>query len=218
MLLVSLLAYLNREQYGDWPILNGQYYNAKIIDLKDGNPVYTKDEDKGEYVITNDRKNSKPVYDPKFSSFFPRMWSSSQASHAKAYQQWSGQKNAKRPPTFSQNLKYFFNYQIGHMYWRYFMWNFSGRQNDIQGHGEINKGNWLSGIPFIDNNLRGLGPQDIIPENMANNKGRNIYFMLPFLLGVIGMLYQFSKNNKDAFVVLLLFLFTGLAIVVYLNQ
>lgn len=215
---VSLLAYLNREQYGDWPILNGQYYNAKIIDLKDGNPVYTKDEDKGEYVITNDRKNSKPVYDPKFSSFFPRMWSSSQASHAKAYQQWSGQKNAKRPPTFSQNLKYFFNYQIGHMYWRYFMWNFSGRQNDIQGHGEINKGNWLSGIPFIDNNLRGLGPQDIIPENMANNKGRNIYFMLPFLLGVIGMLYQFSKNNKDAFVVLLLFLFTGLAIVVYLNQ
>lgn len=98
------------------------------------------------------------------------------------------------------------------------MWNFSGRQNDIQGHGEINKGNWLSGIPFIDNNLRGLGPQDIIPENMANNKGRNIYFMLPFLLGVIGMLYQFSKNNKDAFVVLLLFLFTGLAIVVYLNQ
>ncbi|MDG1189532.1 MAG: tetratricopeptide repeat protein, partial [Flavobacteriales bacterium] len=215
---VSLLAYLNREQYGDWPILNGQYYNAKIIDLKDGNPVYTKDEDKGEYVITNDRKNSKPVYDPKFSSFFPRMWSSSQASHAKAYQQWSGQKNAKRPPTFSQNLKYFFNYQIGHMYWRYFMWNFSGRQNDIQGHGEINKGNWLSGIPFIDNNLRGLGPQDIIPENMAKNKGRNIYFMLPFLLGVIGMLYQFNKNNKDAFVVLLLFLFTGLAIVVYLNQ
>ena len=98
------------------------------------------------------------------------------------------------------------------------MWNFSGRQNDIQGHGEINKGNWLSGIPFIDNNLRGLGPQDIIPESMANNKGRNIYFMLPFLLGVIGMLYQFNKNNKDAFVVLLLFLFTGLAIVVYLNQ
>ncbi|MDB2415588.1 DUF2723 domain-containing protein [bacterium] len=215
---VSLLSYLNREQYGDWPILNGQYYNAKIVDLKDGNPVYTKDEEKGEYVITNDRKKSKPVYDSKFSGFFPRMWSSSQASHAKAYQQWSGHKNTNRPPTFSQNLKYFFSYQIGHMYWRYFMWNFSGRQNDIQGHGEINKGNWLSGIPFIDNTIRGLGPQDIIPENMANNKGRNIYFMLPFLLGLIGMLYQFNKNNKDAFVVLLLFLFTGLAIVVYLNQ
>ena len=215
---VSLLAYLNREQYGDWPILNGQYYNAKIVDLKDGKPVYTKDDEKGKYVITNDRKNSKPVYDSKFTGFFPRMWSTTQASHAKAYQQWSGHKNSNRPPTFSQNLRYFFSYQLGHMYWRYFMWNFSGRQNDIQGHGEINKGNWLSGIPLIDETIRGLGPQDSLPRNLSDNKGRNIYFMLPFLLGVLGMIYQFNKNNKDAFVVLLLFIFTGIAIVVYLNQ
>ena len=215
---VSLLAYLNREQYGDWPILNGQYYNANVVDLKDGTPVYTKDEESGKYVITNDRKNSKPVYDSKFSGFFPRMWSSQQPSHAKAYQQWSGQKNAKRPPTFSENLTYFFRYQLGHMYFRYFMWNFSGRQNDIQGHGEINKGNWLSGIPLIDEKIRGLGPQDNIPETMANNKGRNIYFMLPFILGVIGLLYQIKKNKNDALVVFLLFLFTGIAIVVYLNQ
>ena len=215
---VSLLAYLNREQYGDWPILSGQHYNANIVDLEDGTPVYKKDEESGRYVITNDRKNSKPVYDSKFSGFFPRMWSSQQPSHAKAYQQWSGQKNAKRPPTFSENLTYFFRYQIGHMYFRYFMWNFSGRQNDIQGHGEINKGNWMSGIPFIDENIRGLGPQDNIPKNMADNKGRNNYYMLPFLLGIIGLLYQLKKNKNDALVVFLLFLFTGIAIVVYINQ
>ena len=215
---VSLLAYLNREQYGDWPILSGQYYNANVVDLEDGTPVYKKDEKAGKYVVTNNRKSSIPVYDPKFSGFFPRMWSSSQSSHAKAYQQWSGQKNAKRPPTFSENLNYFFKYQLGHMYFRYFMWNFSGRQNDIQGHGEINKGNWLSGISFIDETIRGLGPQDNIPETMANNKGRNIYFMLPFLLGIIGLLHQFKKRKNDALVVFLLFLFTGIAIVVYLNQ
>ena len=94
------------------------------------------------------------------------------------------------------------------------MWNFSGRQNDIQGHGEINKGNWLSGIPFVDEKIRGLGPQDNIPQTMAKNKGRNIYFMLPFLLGIIGLLYQLQKNKNDALVVFLLFLFTGIAIVV----
>ena len=215
---VSLLAYLNREQYGDWPIISGQYYNANVVDLEDGTPVYKKNEELGKYVVTNDKKNSKPIYDPKFSGFFTRMWSSSQPAHAKAYQQWSGQKNAKRPPTFSENLTYFFKYQLGHMYFRYFMWNFSGRQNDIQGHGEINKGNWMSGIPFVDENIRGLGPQDNIPETMQNNRGRNIYFMLPFLLGIIGLFYQMNKSKNDALVIFLLFLFTGIAIVVYLNQ
>ena len=212
---VSLLAYLNREQYGDWPILKGQYYNAKVTDFEDGNPVYKKDEKSGKYVITDSRKKSKYVYDEKFSGIFPRMWSG-QAHHAKEYRKWSGQKNSKRAPTFSENIKYLFSYQIGHMYLRYFMWNFAGKQNDIQGHGEINKGNWLSGIPFIDN-VR-LGPQDSLPKNMADNKGRNTYYLLPLLLGLIGLLYHFNKNNKDAFVVTLLFLFTGLAIVAYLNQ
>ena len=192
---VSLLSYLNREQYGDWPILSGQYYNANVVDLKDGTPVYKKDEEAGKYVVTNNRKNSIPVYDSKFSGFFPRMWSSTQSAHAKAYQEWSGHKNSKRPPSFSENLRYFFKYQLGHMYFRYFMWNFSGRQNDIQGHGEINKGNWISGIAFIDETIRGLGPQDNIPETMANNKGRNVYFMLPFLLGIIGLIYQLKRKK-----------------------
>ena len=106
---VSLLAYLNREQYGDWPIISGQYYNANVVDLEDGTPVYKKNEELGKYVVTNDKKNSKPIYDPKFSGFFTRMWSSSQPAHAKAYQQWSGQKNVKRPPTFSENQYIFLN-------------------------------------------------------------------------------------------------------------
>ena len=143
------------------------------------------------------------------------MWSS-QGHHAKEYRKWSGQKNSKKAPTFSENIKYLFSYQIGHMYMRYFMWNFAGRQNDMQGHGEINKGNWLSGIPLIDNTR--LGPQENLPSTMANNKGRNTYYLLPLLLGLVGMFFHFNKNNKDAFVVLLLFLFTGLAIVAYLNQ
>jgi len=212
---VSLLAYLNREQYGDWPILHGQHYNAQVVDFEDGNPVYKKDEEAGKYVITDQRKKSKYVYDKKFTGLLPRMWSS-QGHHAKEYKKWSGQKNTKRAPTFAENIKYLFSYQIGHMYVRYFMWNFAGRQNDIQGHGEINKGNWISGIPFIDNAR--LGPQDNLPPTMANNKGRNTYYLLPLLLGLLGMFFHFNKNNKDAFVVLLLFLFTGLAIVAYLNQ
>ncbi len=213
---VSLLSYLNREQYGNWPILKGQYYNANLVAFEDGKPVYKKDEESGRYIVTNKKKDSEPVYNEKFTGVFPRMWSSTQAAHAKGYKKWSGHNNQKQKPTFGQNLKYFFNYQIGHMYLRYFMWNFAGRQNDIQGHGEINKGNWLSGVPFIDNAR--LGPQDNITKEMANNKGRNTYFFLPLILGFIGLLFHFQTNNKDAFVTLLLFLFTGLAIVVYLNQ
>lgn len=212
---VSLLSYLNREQYGDWPVLNGQYYNAQVVDFSDGNPVYKKDEVSGKYIITDNRKKSQYVYDPAYTGFFPRMWSA-QAHHAKEYRKWSGHKNSDKKPTFSENLSYLFNYQIGHMYMRYFLWNFAGRQNDLQGHGEINKGNWLSGIPFIDNAR--LGPQDNLPANMANNKGRNVYYMLPLILGLLGMFFHFQSHNKDAFVVLLLFLFTGLAIVAYLNQ
>lgn len=214
---VSLLAYLNREQYGDWPILSGQYYNAKVVDFEDGNPVYRKDDATGKYIITDDRKNTEYVFDSQYTGFLPRMWFTQAKTHQiKAYRDWSGQKNTNRAPTFSENIKYLFNYQIGHMYMRYFLWNFAGKQNDMQGHGEINKGNWLSGISFIDNAR--LGPQDNLPANMANNKGRNVYYMLPLLLGLIGMAFQFKKDNKSALVVMTLFLFTGLAIVAYLNQ
>ena len=223
----SLLSYLNREQYGDRPLIRGQYFNSPI-DYKnpttEGKAVYIKKD--GKYVIS-DRKESYN-YDPKFMTIFPRMYSA-QDNHIQEYKRWSdfkgtpiktsgrsGESEIIYKPTFGENLKFFFRYQIGQMYLRYFMWNFSGRQNDMLGYGEITKGNWISGIPFIDDAR--LGPQDKLPDYLANNRARNKYYMLPLLLGLVGLFYLYSKNKKDFWVVSLLFIFTGLAIVVYLNQ
>ena len=125
-------------------------------------------------------------------------------------------KDPKAPISFAQHVSFFFKYQVGTMYFRYFMWNFSGRQNDSQHRGELTKGNWITGIPFIDS-LR-LGSQDNLPDSWKSNPSRNTYFMLPFLLGIFGLYYQYKKNNKDAWAVTLFFLLTGLAIVVYTNH
>jgi hypothetical protein len=141
---------------------------------------------------------------------------SSQSHHIEEYKSWTGAKGGNIKPTFGQNLTFLFKYQIGHMYLRYFMWNFAGRQNDIQGHGEINRGNWISGIGFIDE-MR-LGPQDDLPISMTNNKAHNKFYMLPLILGLIGFVFQYSKDKESAWIVGLMFLMTGLAIVVYLNQ
>ena len=229
---VSLLAYLNREQYGDWPLLYGPYYNAPLDPEKpytDGNPVYTRDDVQRKYVITDSRKGTVPNYDKRFMTLFPRMWSNSQRQHSSDYQRWGkikgipvtvpkqgGGTETIKKPTFGENLTFMFRYQIGHMYLRYFMWNFAGRQNDIQGSGGPLHGNWISGIKFIDE-FR-LGPQDNLPFELAKNKARNRYFMLPLLLGLIGFMFHLNRNYKDNIVVVLLFLLTGLAIVVYLNQ
>lgn len=215
---VGLLAYLNREQYGDWPILYGQYYNASLDAREpylDGNPIYVKDEAKGKYVISDDRKASVRNFEKKNSGFFPRMWSTDQ-KHITQYKQWAGISAAdKGKPSFGENLKYFFRFQIGHMYLRYFLWNFAGRQNDIQGHGNPTDGNWISGIPFLDE-MR-LGPQDNLPKKFADNKARNTYFMLPLLLGLFGLYFHYKRSQQDFYVTLQLFLLTGLAIIVYLN-
>ena len=132
--------------------------------------------------------------DPKFNMLFPRMYSSN-PSHIEEYKNWANVKGKRIEtnrcgrtekivmPTFGENLKFFFSYQVNFMYWRYFMWNFSGRQNDMQCHGELDKGNWISGIPFIDNAR--LGDQDLMPDTLKNNKGHNRYFMLPLLLGLL---------------------------------
>ncbi|MFV0291647.1 MAG: protein O-mannosyl-transferase family [Mangrovibacterium sp.] len=223
----SLLTYLNREQYGDRPLFFGQYYNAPL----DSKERYSFS--KNYYVQQNGRyevaqEQSKPNYNPHMCTIFPRMYSS-QPNHIEAYKEWggiegtpimttndSGEQVRLIKPTFSENLTYFFRYQVVHMYWRYFMWNFAGRQNDIQGHGDVLNGNWISGIPFIDN-IR-LGDQTQLPAKYAENKGRNRYFMLPFILGLIGLFYQYNKKNTDFWVVMTLFIMTGLAIVVYLNQ
>jgi len=227
---ISLLSYLNREQYGSWPIFYGQYYNAPLNPqdpYDDGSPIYIRDSKKGKYVITDERKSSDPNYDRNFSTIFPRMYSP-QENHVKAYNSWGkvkglpvqainnqGEPETIMKPTFGENLRFFFRYQLGHMYFRYFMWNFAGRQNNTEGHGGINNGNWLSGITFLDE-FR-LGKQSDLPQSMQS-PAQNKYYLLPLILGVIGMLFHFNRNYKDGVVVALLFFMTGIAIVLYLNQ
>ena len=225
---ISLLSYLNREQYGDWPILYGPYYNAPATGYADGNPVYMKDIAKGIYIVKDSNKRSVPVYDPRFMTIFPRMWSGSEKSHVREYQQWAriqgvpvevntedGKTETLMKPTFAENLTFFVNYQLQYMYFRYFMWNFAGRQNDSQGLNDDLDGNWISGIKALDA-IR-LGPQSGLPESLEN-KGHNTFFLLPFILGLIGLYFHINRNYKDSIVVGLLFLMTGIAIVIYLNQ
>jgi len=206
----ALLSYLNREQYGDRPLFYGQYYNARLVDQKDGSAQYAELD--GKYVKTGNK--IEPVYDAAASTLFPRMYSNQQ-NHVEAYKEWADIKS-DRTPTMGENLGFFFSYQLGHMFWRYFMWNFAGRQNDLQGHGGILKGNWISGIQPVD--AMRLGPQDKLPESMTWNKGMNKFYFLPLLLGIIGLVYHFKKHIHDGTVVMLLFFFTGIAIVIYLNQ
>lgn len=225
----ALLSYLNREQYGDRPLVYGEYYNAPAVELVETKPVYIQKKDKNNqdrYVVASHKQEYK--FDPRFNTLFPRMYSSRE-NHVHEYEYWGdvkknnpiqvGDGETLYKPSFGSNVQFFLTYQVNHMYWRYFMWNFVGRQNDIQGHGDILNGNWISGIPFIDEMK--IGNQEKLYPEMANKKSRNTYFFLPFLLGLIGLLYHYksSKEGKqDFFVVLLLFVFTGLAIVVYLNQ
>jgi len=212
---VSLLSYLNREQYGFAPLLHGQYFNTEVVEYEDGNPVYVKDLNSKKYIISDDRKKSIPVYDNEKSGVFPRMWSRDER-HIEAYKSWVNLKNLNRKPTFFENLQFFFSYQINHMYIRYFMWNFVGKQNDQQGHGELNNGNWISGINLIDS-FR-LGPQKELPEHLKNNPARNKFYFLPLLLGILGLIFHYKNNPKDTWSIFLLFFFTGLAIVIELNQ
>lgn len=227
----TLLSYLNREQYGDRPLLYGNFFDSPLDNsepYKDGDPVYYQDKQKGKYIISDDKKSSIPNYADEFNMLFPRMYSSD-SKHADAYKSWSnfrgkpiryrtvtGETKIINKPTFGENLQFFFSHQVDWMYGRYFMWNFAGRQNDEQGHGNFLDGNWLSGIKFIDEAR--LGPQDSLPESITENMARNKFYMIPFLIGLIGLFYQLSKSKKDFTVVALLFFFTGMAIVIYLNQ
>ena len=221
----NLLHYLNREQYGNRPLFTGQYYNAPITGSKE---PYTYRQKNGKYIKSYSL-NAKYEFDKQFTTFFPRMYSQTNPNHIKEYKKWAdikgkkititgynGEPEIKYIPTFGENLKFFFHYQLGHMYWRYFMWNFSGKQNDTQSHGEIMNGNWITGINFIDNEL--IGPQENLPDSIINEKSRNTYYLLPLLLGLIGFFFHLRRHFNDFSVVLLLFVLTGIAIVVYLNQ
>jgi hypothetical protein len=228
--LFNLISYLSREQYGDRPLMYGHYFNAPVIESKEGQAVWGQKD--GKYVAVSHKPEY--VYDPRFCTVFPRMFSN-ESNHVDAYKKWAnikgipiqvtnpqnGEPQTLYKPTFGENMKFFFNYQIGWMYLRYFMWNFSGRQNDIQGYGDILKGNWISGIKPLD--AMRLGSQDNLPENVSGykyrtNRARNTYFMLPLLLGLIGLYFHYQKQKKDFWVILILFFMTGLAIVLYLNQ
>jgi len=201
-----------------------------MYDVTEGAPVYQRKEkerpdEKDSYEIVR----NKTEYKYAQNMLFPRMWSS---DHASAYEQWLGGVEGKqvpydqcgemimvKVPTQWDNIKFFFIYQLNYMYWRYFMWNFAGRQNDIQGQGEIEHGNWITGIPFIDNAL--VGDQTLLPGELKNNKGHNVFYCLPLLLGLIGMFWQAYRGNRGIqqfWVVFFLFFMTGLAIVLYLNQ
>ncbi len=217
---MSLVGYLGREQYGDFPILYGQKFNAQAVSYRETANKYQKAKDK--YIVIG--KDGHPIYAPEDKMVFPRMWdASNDQQHADYYAMFMNIGKMKdgtyeRGPDFMDNLKFFVSYQNYYMYIRYFMWNFSGKQNDVQGvfTGNVRDGNWITGIPFIDNFM--YGDQSLMPDSLKHNKAHNTLFALPFILGVIGFFYQFKRRGDDGFVNFLLFFFTGFAIVIYLNQ
>ena len=239
----TLRTYLAREQYGKTPLLYGQTYVSEVQRENQGGscvPVTTEGEPTWSRVIKKDknekdryfvsRTDQEYKYVDELNMLFPRMYSSD-PRHVQAYKEWAqvkgqpvkynycGEMKSVMKPTFAENLKFFFSYQLNFMYWRYFMWNFSGRQNDIQGNGEVLNGNWITGIPFIDEVL--VGPQKDMPFDIINNKGHNVYYMLPLLLGILGLLFQAYSGEKGIqsfWVTFFLFFMTGLAFVLYLNQ
>ncbi|MBC7744994.1 MAG: DUF2723 domain-containing protein [Flavobacterium sp.] len=204
----SLLSYVNREQYGDRPLLYGQYFDSKPIDSKEGDVIYRKGDQKYEKA----GRKFERIYDR--NTLLPRMYSDD-GQHVAYYRDWMGM-SENQVPTFFDNIGFLISYQTSFMYTRYFAWNFIGRQNDEQGHGDYIHGNWISGIKFIDNML--VGGQDALPQGNMQSKAYNRFYFLPFILGIIGAFWHFRKNQKDAGIVGLLFFFTGLAIVIYLNQ
>ncbi len=236
----TLGKYLSRDQYGDRPLFYGQAYTSQVkLDVQgnqcipsmtEGEPVYSrkektsKDEKDSYFVVTHASK-----YNYAQNMFFPRMHDSKEANK---YEAWMGgvegtevpydrcgENIMVKMPTQFENLRFFLSYQCNFMYWRYFMWNFAGRQNGIQGYGDLEHGNWISGIPLIDN-LR-LGDQSKLPDVLKNDKGHNVYYMLPLLLGLIGLFWQAWRGQRGIrqfWVVFFLFFMTGLAIVIYLNQ
>lgn len=217
---MSLVGYLGREQYGDFPLLYGQKFTAQPVDLKSTGMRYQKSHDK--YIELGEDK--KYVYAAEDKMVFPRVWDASDDQyHAYYYSSFLNIPKLKdgsyeRAPNQVDNVKFFVGYQVYWMYFRYFMWNFSGKQNDLQGvyTGNVRDGNWITGIPFVDNLM--YGDQSAMPDTLKHNKANNKLFALPFILGLLGMFYQFKRKGDDAIVNFLMFFFTGLAIVLYLNQ
>lgn len=269
----ELLAYYQREQYGEESIYYDSYFTKKYVGLdennpwKDEKPNYERDYKTGKYVVVNEWKNAGQNYSQEHKGFLPRLWSTDKSHRinymrytkplefdvkyeyklkAKEYPQLAqiveltkgvkegfakgeiglegldkffdqyGQYLDIEVPSFSSNMSFMFDYQFGYMFWRYLMWNFVGRQDDIQGQGDLSHGNWISGITFLDE-IR-LGSQQNLPDDALNNKGRNMYFFLPFILGLIGIVFHYRKDPKMFWVLLVLFLFTSFALKIFLNE
>ncbi len=218
----ALSYYINMVQYGTSPKIYGNYYSAPVTGVKRVVAGYNKAD--GRY-----KPYFRPEYEysDQFETIFPRLYSND-PDHIDAYKYWgkiSGRKytvgsgpdaEAIVRPTFGENLRYFFRYQVGYMYLRYFMWNFAGRQNDLQGNGNPINGNWISGIKFFDEAR--LGDQDNLPDDLKNNPGNNKYYFLPLLMGLAGLYWQYKKDRKGFWLVMAFFIMTGLAIIFYLNQ
>lgn len=205
-------SYINREQYGDSPLLYGQYFTAEVVDHEDGRDQYVGMD--GQY----NNVGSKPirVYDEDHKTVFPRAWSI-RGDHQQAYRNWMGLAEGQRP-TFAQNISFMFDYQLGHMYWRYLAWNFIGRQNDIQNTDKgFQHGNWMTGIKFFDENFLGLGPQDELPLKYEENKGRHYYYGLPFILGLFGIWIIMKRRWDYGAATLFVFFLTGAGIIIALN-
>ena len=236
----TLGSYLSRDQYGDRPLLYGQAYTSQVKLEQDGNmckpvtvegaPIYQRKEkasknEKDSYFVVSHK--NKYVYAQNM--LFPRMYD---AAHQQAYEDWMGGVDGSeepydrcgenimvKMPSALENIRFFLSYQCNFMYWRYFMWNFAGRQNDLQGNGELEHGNWITGISFLDNAR--LGDQSKLPDELKENKGHNVFYCLPLLLGLIGLFWQAYRGQRGIrqfWVVFFLFFMTGLAIVIYLNQ
>ena len=210
---VTLVGYLGREQYGDWPILYGPDYVDKVDNVEAGDQ-YVKSHNKYELAGKNYKRewSSAPS-----AHLFPRMWDGeNDRGQMDSYKAFAGVVDGEAP-TLRDNIKYFTNYQFGFMYLRYFLWNFAGKENDLQGFGNVRDGNFSTGISFIDNAF--FGDASKLPDSIhTQNKAHNSLFMLPFILGIIGFIFQYQHTKKDFVVTGLLFFFTGIAIVIYLNQ
>lgn len=211
---MTLIPYLQRDQYGSQPIVTGPDFNSRVTEVNDGRAIYAAVEKDGKYHY--ELVDYKPEYKYDKTRLFPRIYDFNDASHIAFYRSYLDLTETDEPSAFD-NQKFFWGYQMNWMWWRYVMWNYAGRQNDMEGQGEAHNGNWISGIKFIDN-FFGKGNIDQMPESYRNSKARNQLYFLPLILGLIGLVYQFNRDRNDGIIVGLLFFFTGIAIVLYLNN
>jgi len=218
----NMLAYINREQYGERPLFYGPDFTSEVTGYKDGRMMYIQKD--GKYEPIGNKK--KPVYDKEHYSLFPRL-GDTRPDRIDGYKSWSGMRKGQKNPNFADNMRFFFRYQIGFMYWRYFAWNFIGRQNDEQGNGKqimmqgylgFMEGNWISGLKFIDDKLVGNQDESVLPYHQKINKAHNKLFFLPFILGLLGLYFHYKSNKRDFISTFALFFITGILLIVYQNS